>query len=294
LTTSTTTITWNTSNAYIVGVAGSNGTAGTNGSNGAATYVITRVANDSSAPTNAEVSGLLGRNPVAGDICTVSYNNFNNAVVYRYTTAWALFQTYITGSLIVQNTITGDKVAANTITGTNIAGTTITAANMAANSITADNAAIGNAAVNTLQIAGDAVTVPAGASNTSGVSLIIGDPQTEIVSVSLNSNGSPIYINYSLLFLGQLNGTVGGITTTMLLYNNNVIVANSRIDSAPYGGAGYSSYSSGISRGIYIASPGTGVRTFSLRMNPPLSTTNPPGTVNSCSGVTLFAIGVKR
>jgi hypothetical protein len=201
LTTSTTTITWNTSNAYIVGVAGSNGTAGTNGSNGAATYVITRVANDSSEPTNAEVSTLLGRNPVAGDICTVSYNNFNNAVVYRYTTAWVLFQTYITGSLIVQNTITGDKVAANTITGTNIAGTTITAANivantitasqiaantitasqiaaatisagnMAANSITAGNAAIANATVDTLQIAGQAVTVPVSAYTAGAISI---------------------------------------------------------------------------------------------------------------------------
>jgi hypothetical protein len=127
LTTSTTTITWNTSNAYIVGVAGSNGTAGTNGSNGAATYVITRVANDSSAPTNAEVSTLLGRNPVAGDICTVSYNNFNNAAVYRYTTAWALFQTYITGSLIVQNTITADKLSVNQLSAISANLGTITA-----------------------------------------------------------------------------------------------------------------------------------------------------------------------
>jgi len=117
-TTATSSVTWSTSTAYIVGVAGSNGangTNGTNGTNGAATYVITRSANDSSAPTNAEVSALLGRNPVAGDICTVSYNTANNAVVYRYTTAWALFQTYITGNLIVQNTITSDKLSVNTL-----------------------------------------------------------------------------------------------------------------------------------------------------------------------------------
>jgi len=143
LTTSTSTVTWNTSNAYVIGASGNNGTNGTNGSNGAATYVITRTANDSSAPTNAEVSALLGRNPVAGDICTVSYNSSNNAVVYRYTTAWVLFQTYITGSLIVQNTITGDKISANTITGTNIAATTITAANIAANTITSSQIAAG-------------------------------------------------------------------------------------------------------------------------------------------------------
>lgn len=104
------------------GTDGTNGTNGTNGSNGSATFVITRVANDSSPPTNAEVSALLGRNPVAGDIATVSYNSFNNAVVYRFTTIWALFQTYITGSLIVQNTITSDKM----VTGIMSADNTLT------------------------------------------------------------------------------------------------------------------------------------------------------------------------
>ena len=88
--------------------------AGPSGSNGAATFVITRTANDSSAPTDAEVFALLGRNPVAGDICTVSYNSYNNAVVYRYITSWTLFTTYITGSLIVQNTITADKISSTT------------------------------------------------------------------------------------------------------------------------------------------------------------------------------------
>ena len=102
------------------GANGTNGTNGTNGSNGAATFVVTRTANDSSPPTNAEVSALLGRNPVAGDICTVSYNNFNNAVVYRYTTSWSLFQTYITGSLIVQNTITADKMVTNLLSSDNV------------------------------------------------------------------------------------------------------------------------------------------------------------------------------
>ena len=140
LTTATTTVNWTTSTAYIVGAAGTNGTnglPGTAGASGAATFVITRAANDSSAPTNAEVSALLGRNPVAGDICTVSYNLANNAVVYRFVTSWALFQTYITGSLIVQNTITGDKVAANTITATNLSVTQLSAISADMGSITA-------------------------------------------------------------------------------------------------------------------------------------------------------------
>ena len=118
-TTTTSTLDW-TNAAYPIraiayngsnGTNGTNGTNGSNGLNGSATFVVTRVANDSSAPTNAEVNAILGRNPAAGDICTVSYNNYNNAVVYQYITSWSLFQTYITGSLIVQNTITADKLS---------------------------------------------------------------------------------------------------------------------------------------------------------------------------------------
>jgi hypothetical protein len=124
------------------GANGTDGTDGTNGTNGSATFIVTRTANDSSPPSNAEVIAVIGRNPVAGDIVTVSYNSGNNAVVYRFTTNWVTQATYITGSLIVSNTITGDKVAANTITGTNIAASTITAANIAATTITADKLSV--------------------------------------------------------------------------------------------------------------------------------------------------------
>ena len=108
-TTATSSVTWSTSTAYVVG------STGTNGTNGSATFVITRAANDSSAPTNAEVNTAIGRDPVAGDICTVSYNSFNNAVVYQYITSWSLFSTYITGSLIVENTITASKLSVTSL-----------------------------------------------------------------------------------------------------------------------------------------------------------------------------------
>ena len=116
------------------GVNGTNGTNGTNGAPGAATFVITRTPNDSSVPTNAEVNALLGRNPVAGDICTVSYNAGNNAVVYRYVTTWTLFQTYITGSLIVQNTITSDKLSVTQLSAISANMGTITAGDLSVGS----------------------------------------------------------------------------------------------------------------------------------------------------------------
>jgi hypothetical protein len=97
-----------------------NGANGTSGTNGSATFLVTRTANDSSAPTNAETTAAIGRNPVAGDIVTVSYNNANNAVVYRYTTSWVTQSTYITGSLIVQNTITADKMITGLMSSDNV------------------------------------------------------------------------------------------------------------------------------------------------------------------------------
>lgn len=118
--TTTSSVSWTTSTAYAVSF-------GVTGSNGSATFLVTRVANDSSPPTNAEVNAVIGRNPVAGDIVTVSYNSANNAVVYRYTTSWISQATYITGSLIVDETITGNKVVANSIAVSKItSGTTST------------------------------------------------------------------------------------------------------------------------------------------------------------------------
>ena len=164
------------------------------------------------------------------------------------------------------------------------------------NQITAANAStyIANLAVDTLQIAGRAVTVPAGASNPNLVQLFSGGVQTEIVSVSIPSDGSPIYIDYSVGFLGVVNGDVGGQPATVVLFDNGVAISSASLSSAPIGGGGYSSFSGGMSRGFYIQNPGTGTRTFSLRMNAPQPATSPPGAIHQCSGVTIFVIGVKR
>jgi len=124
-TTTTSTLDW-TNTLYPIraiaynGANGGTGDPGATGAAGAATFVVTRFANDSSAPTNAEVYAVIGRNPVAGDIVTVSYNNYNNATVYRFVTSWILFTTYITGSLIVQNTITADKMVTGLMSADNV------------------------------------------------------------------------------------------------------------------------------------------------------------------------------
>jgi len=98
------------------GTVGTPGTPGSAGSAGSATYVIERGSStNNAAPTNAEVNAIIGRNPVAGDIATVSYNNYNGALIYKYSVGWSLMTTYIPGSLIVEGTITGNKMVTGTI-----------------------------------------------------------------------------------------------------------------------------------------------------------------------------------
>lgn len=113
------------------------GAGGSPGAAGSATFLVTRAANDSSAPTNAEVTAVIGRNPVAGDICTVSYNNANNAVVYRYTTSWVTQSTYITGSLIVENTITSANLSTGSVTASKINVTNLSAVSSDMGTLTA-------------------------------------------------------------------------------------------------------------------------------------------------------------
>lgn len=140
-TTVTSTLDW-TNTSYPIRAIAYNGSNGATGSAGSATFVVVRSANDSSPPTNAEVTAVIGRNPVAGDIVTVSYNSSNNAVVYRYTTSWVTQATYLTGSLIVDGTITGNKIAAGSIWTNNlqvgsspaISGTTMTGSGAVINS----------------------------------------------------------------------------------------------------------------------------------------------------------------
>ena len=114
-TTTTSPLDW-TNTSYSIRAIAYNGA---NGSDGSATFVVDRGASTSSAsPSDAECIAVIGRTPVAGDICTVSYNNNNNATVWRYTSGgspWVTQTTYITGSLIVQNTITADKISATTV-----------------------------------------------------------------------------------------------------------------------------------------------------------------------------------
>jgi hypothetical protein len=75
-----------------------------------ANFVVIRVANDSSAPTNGEVLAAIGRDPIDGDLCIVNYNSGIFSLQYKYTTGWAIFQKVITGDLVVASSITASNL----------------------------------------------------------------------------------------------------------------------------------------------------------------------------------------
>ena len=188
-TTTTSTLDWtDTSNAIrAIAYNGANGTSGTSGS---ATFVVTRVANDSSAPTNSEVNAVIGRNPVAGDIVTVSYNSALNAVVYRYTTTWVTQATYLTGSLIVDGTITAPKLSV----------TSLSAINANLGTVTAGEVSIGTSPA----ISGTAMT-GTGSHIYSDGRMVVGNSTNSMVF-----DGSTLTINGNIVSYGNLNGTAIG------------------------------------------------------------------------------------
>lgn len=194
-TTVSSTLDW-TNTAYPIRCIAYNGTNGTNGSSGAtgasgsATFLVTRSANDSSPPTNAEVNAVIGRNPVAGDIVTVSYNNANNAVVYRYTTSWITQATYITGSLIVSNTITADKLSVNSLSAIS--------ANLG--NVTAGDIKLGT----NPEISGTTMT-GTGAHIYNDGRMVLGNSTNNITW-----NGSTLTISGDIVGYGNLNGTAIG------------------------------------------------------------------------------------
>lgn len=102
-----------------------------------ANFVVIRVANDSSAPTNPEVLAAIGRDPIDGDLCIVNYNSGIYSLQYKYNSGWAVFQKIITGDLVVASSIVGSNIAANTITASKLNVSQLSAISADMGSITA-------------------------------------------------------------------------------------------------------------------------------------------------------------
>lgn len=247
----------------------------TGASNSPANFVVIRVSNVSTAPTNAEVLSAIGRLPISGDLCTINYNSGLASIVYKYTTGWAIFQKYITGDLIVANSIVGSNIAANTITASNMVTGTITAASGIIANAAILTANIGTAQVDTLQIAGNAVTFPSAAtSSTSGANVTVSLNSGERVFITAYSTGSTTYVS-------------GGYirTTTISVSGAASGTVNSAGQISPSDGIG-GNVSAGMTLGAVYTAPSTGSFTFTVTYS---------GTTGSSYGATgIQVIGLKR
>jgi hypothetical protein len=255
----------------------------TSASNSPANFVVIRIANNSAAPTDAEVLSAIGRLPIAGDLCTVNYNSGIYSLTFKYTTGWAVFQKYITGDLIVAQSIVGTNIAAGTITAdklyssyivvggaagdVNSGTTTINGGKITANSITATQLAasyivVGNAAsdVNsgTTTISGGKITansVTADRLNVSSLSAISANLGT--VTAGTLAAGT--------VFAGSLSAATGSFSGSLSAANgtfSGVLTAN--VTSYVKGSTWQLGFN-GTSNAVYVAAGGmTATGTYTI------------------------------
>ena len=92
----------------------------TGASNSPANFVVIRVSNVSTAPTDAEVLSAIGRLPISGDLCTINYNSGLASIQYKYTTGWTFFQKYITTDIVQAQTLSAFTANLGNITAGDI------------------------------------------------------------------------------------------------------------------------------------------------------------------------------
>ena len=92
----------------------------TGASSSPANFVVIRVPNVSTAPTDAEVLSAIGRLPISGDLCTINYNSGLASIQYKYTTGWTFFQKYITTDIVQAQTLSAFTANLGNITAGDI------------------------------------------------------------------------------------------------------------------------------------------------------------------------------
>ncbi len=162
----------------------------------------------------------------------------------------------ITGGNIAGGTITGGLIAANTIAGSNIIGGTITAAQMQTGTITAASGILGNASVNTLQLAGQAVTIPVSGQNPSSIGITT--TEQTILSLTISSSGAPITVQFGCPFAASTNtGTVG---VTVKIYVDSTVLLTTTVYVAA---SGVGSIANFVSSPLQ-STPGAGSHTYKM------------------------------
>jgi len=148
------------------------------------------------------------------------------ANISTYIASAAIQDAYIAnlnGGKITANTITATQIAGNTITADQMAADSITANELAANSVTAANGAIADLAVDTLQIAGRAVTFPSFSEN-AAVDIYGSDTLIGTVSVTQQQPNAKLLVVGSFAYSVVNTNNTYDVTGYMSVYRTSTVV----------------------------------------------------------------------
>lgn len=248
-----------------------------------------RIKSDLLLVTNAEISGQI-----RSDVETLTKDpmwelNKDGALIIRANDGSTILQS---GGTIDKAFIDGlgDFAAINKITSANIS-TCMDAAVIA-------EAYLGTAAVGTLKIGENAVTVPVSVFTASSLTVPTGTRWATVQSVSINSDGQPIscvFSNTARFYVGDGAYQQGYTIRLRLKLNENIVIdsyiATSQLPYTKWTGGSEGSYSFIDSAASlvtpYFFTPSSGSQTLTLEVN------------GNYSGMSLFnrhvfALGVKR
>lgn len=138
---------------------------------------------------------------------------------------------------IAASSITGDRLAARTIYGDRIQAKSITANEIAAGAIYAGSGVIGALAVDTLQIAGRAVTVPSTVVSASNLYLTAGAYTTVQSIVVYPIGGEPLLILANAV-IGAHFSSDGSSEIYFAIYYNSTLIFNAIVGMTPTVGSG--------------------------------------------------------
>lgn len=227
-----------------------------------ANFIVVRITNNSSAPTNTEVLGAIGRLPISGDLCTINYNSGISSILYKYTTGWAPYIRYITSDLIVADSIIGSSIKAGTITADKLSAsyiqvggaagdvnsgtTTINGGKITANSITADKLT-----ASYIQVGGAAGDVNSGTTTINGGKITANTITADKLTASyVQVGGSAADVNSGTTTIngGQITAntiTADRIAATTIFTNGLRVGSSPAISGTTMTGAGGYIYNDG-------------------------------------------------
>lgn len=192
------------------------------------------------------------------------------AYITNLAAMWARFGTLVADSIaaadisanrITSGTLSADRIAANSLSGGKITAGTVSADRLAARTITAESGVIADLAVDTLQLANQAVTIPVSVYSSAYIEVPVG---TGFVAqtCSIDSTGAPILVIGSVTAYVPIS--TSGVSTgyLQLVRDGSTVVGSQTYDALPTDAV---SGNYGVPLTVLcVDTPGAGHHTYSL------------------------------